>query len=458
MQGEAKEAKALLGDLENIKHLLSGLTGSIDTAITDLKAKAPFIVRIKSLSSLPDELLAMILEYALETGTAVRIRRRYTIQTLSLVCQRFRRILKQSPCTWSYIDNNDDMQFVRTCLARSGSVGLSVFFTITGDNNADALQMLATIAPHSARWENLTISFNEGHPYTRTESFCLSERLQNLYLPSLQSLCLLVDPGNVEGDIYHFYESWDMPSLQRLEINKVPRKFVAPAVTSVRYLVPPWGPDPNPDNEQNASSRIQRLRPFLSAFPTLLELDVALSPWDRHGLLQMPSLSLSQLRSLRVEAYNCLPTTAGLFMAKLYAPMLRKLEFITFESNGYDDRILDFFPQDDYPALEDLTCRMIRRAKDPRGPRIAVPFEKLQGLRSLTIDAPNLVHFVPVFEPPSTLRKLKLNSVAREWLSDLRWSFGKDVWKGLEVLEIGCKIPITTMNEIDEAHVDREFY
>lgn len=171
----------------------------------------------------------------------------------------------------------------------------------------------------------------------------------------------------------------------------------------------------------------------------------------------MPSLQLPHLTRLCVDASSCGSTTAGLFMAKLQAPLLRKLEIVMPKCYDDDIRILDFFPRDNYPALKDLICRMIE--KDGRGPLISLPFEKLPGLRSLTVDAPNLVHFIPrgAFEPPSTLRTIKLNSVAHGWLSNLRWAFVRDVWKGLEVLEIGGKIPSSTMNEIDEAHVNRRF-
>lgn len=81
----AKESKSSLRDLENIKHVLSGLSRSIDLAITGLKQSTPHILHSKSLASLPDELLATILAYRIES---CKIRwHRHLIQTLSLVCQ-----------------------------------------------------------------------------------------------------------------------------------------------------------------------------------------------------------------------------------------------------------------------------------------------------------------------------------------------------------------------------------
>lgn len=368
----AKDSKSSLRDLENIKHVLSGLSKSIDSAITGLKQSTPHILHSKSLASLPDELLATILEYRIET---CKIRwRHYLIQTLSLVCQRFRRIVLQSPRSWSYIDNNDNMSYARACLDRSGSVGLSVSFSIMSYSNP--LRFLDAIVPHSARWENLSITFIEQHPYTRTSAFCRSKLLQNLHLPSLRSLCLMASPGNVESDIYHFYESWDMPNLRQLEMNKVPRRFIAPTVTSVRYSLRNIGNTLYEDPD--AFAQIQRLGPFLSAFPALVELEVAICLWGARGLEQMPSLQLPHLTRLRVDASSCGSTTAGLFMAKLQAPLLRKLEIVMPKCNGDDIRILDFFPCDNYPALKDLICRMIEHENDDRGPLISLPFEKLK--------------------------------------------------------------------------------
>lgn len=63
----AKDSKPSLRNLENIKHVLSGLSKSIDSAITGLKQSTPHILHYKSLASLPDELLATILEYRFET-------------------------------------------------------------------------------------------------------------------------------------------------------------------------------------------------------------------------------------------------------------------------------------------------------------------------------------------------------------------------------------------------------
>lgn len=142
----AKDSQPSLRDLESIKHVLSGLSKSIDSDITGLKQSTPHILRSKSLASLPDELLATILEYSIES---CKIRwRRYLIQTLSLVCQRFRRIVLQSPRSWSYIDNNDNMSYVHACLDRSGSVELWVSFSIMSYSNP--LRFLDAIVPHSA--------------------------------------------------------------------------------------------------------------------------------------------------------------------------------------------------------------------------------------------------------------------------------------------------------------------
>lgn len=451
----AKEAKAL-GDLENIKHVLSSLAISLDEAIRGLKPIASPVVLDKRLLSLPDELLAMILEQA---SQARRIPRCDQIQSLSLVCQRFRHIILNNPRIWSYICSEDEMSYVRACLERSGSAGLSISFT-TRSGYSGPLQILAAIAPHSARWKNLEISFTEGLESTQTDAFCRSELLQNLHLPSLRSLCLMVGPKDDESNIYHFHESWDMPSLQQLEINHVPRRFVAPAVTSVRWTARGYNVDNDdsddsdePIDEQNVAE-IQRLGTFLVAFPALVELDITFigSGHERYISNDMPSIELPKLNSLRIDIHKSMYARACQFMARTQAPSLRKLEIVLdYGIVGSDEeRVLGLLPHDEYPTIEDLTCRIINRKNYREPPVIQLPFEKLQRLRSLTIDAPRLLHFVTGYAPFPALHTLKLNSVSREWVSNLRCLLGKDVFAGLEVLEFGGKASITTLEDIDE--------
>lgn len=270
---------------------------------------------------------------------------------------------------------------------------------------------------------------------------------------------LMVGPKNAESDIYHFHESWDMPSLQRLEINEVPRRFIAPAVTSVRWTARGYTIDDDDDqnyepiDEQNVAE-IQRLGTFLAAFPALVELDITFIGYDHERQVSnnMPFIELPKLNFLRIDVHKSMYTRASHFMARTQTPSLRKLEIVLGNgiSGSEEERVLDLVPHDEYPTIEDLTCRIIKRKYYRKPPVIQLPFEKLQRLRSLTIDAPHLGHFVTGYAPFPVLRTLNLNSVSREWMSNLRCSLGRDVLEGLEVLEFGGKASITTMEDIDE--------
>lgn len=69
MSGNVKEARSTLCALENIKLVLSGLATSIDAAKIELNPNVRPVAQVKRLSSLlvPDELLAMVIEQAMET-------------------------------------------------------------------------------------------------------------------------------------------------------------------------------------------------------------------------------------------------------------------------------------------------------------------------------------------------------------------------------------------------------
>lgn len=71
MSGNVKEARSTLCALENIRLVLSGLATSIDAAKIELNPNVRPVAhwQVKRLSSLlvPDELLAMVIEQAMET-------------------------------------------------------------------------------------------------------------------------------------------------------------------------------------------------------------------------------------------------------------------------------------------------------------------------------------------------------------------------------------------------------
>lgn len=146
-------ARSTLRNLEDIKTVLAGLSTSGEEIVKEIKEHIrPFEFGM-GLSSLPDEMLSKIFEHALE---GQRSGRASSKGAWSLVCRQFRRVVLSTPRLWSRIRSSDRVPYVRTCLKRSKSVGLSIYLYLINDHGQpedmkrDSL-FLAAVVPHSAR-------------------------------------------------------------------------------------------------------------------------------------------------------------------------------------------------------------------------------------------------------------------------------------------------------------------
>lgn len=149
------------------------------------------------------------------------------------------------------------MPYVRTCLQRSKSVGLSIKLRLYDTTRLQhALSFLAAVITHLTRWEHFGAVL--GKTDDRTELF-QSHLLSNLRLPSLQSFSLSLSSSTILGDdTGHFYQSWEMPNLRFLYVDIIPKSFVASRLSSVHFSKICMA-ESAPEGE--------RLRNFISAFP-----------------------------------------------------------------------------------------------------------------------------------------------------------------------------------------------
>lgn len=373
-------ARATLRDFENVKAVLAGLSASLEETLKEIKERiGPFELG-KGLSSVPDEILSKIFEHA--TGGPKEHNHAVTKGNLSLVCRHFRGVVLNTPRLWSHITSFDKMPYVRACLKRGKSVGLSLVVYLNDEDELyveRALAFLATVVPHSSRWEYLYVSFDatvlglEGR---------MIELLSNLRLPSLHSLILLSSSPNILGDdIRHFYQSWEMPNLRSLEVDIIPKPFVAPKLSSVQLRQFDIGED---------AAESERLRNFLTTFPELEELCLELwrngaKGYDQRDLLiDMPNLETLQIKS-SFRARDVRP-----FMIALRAAKLRELEIIMSAEDIIDGELLfdNFLPLQQYPALETLRVRLLELSGLDQMKKLPIPFGKIPGLRTLSLDAP----------------------------------------------------------------------
>lgn len=369
-------ARSTVRDFENVKAVLAGLSASLEETVKDIeKHICPFKLG-KGLASIPDELLSEVFVHGLgsygDDPTTSK-------ETLSLVCRRFRRVVFNTPRLWSRINSGDNIPDVRTCLERSKSVGLTLVLDLNNDDDSDvglerALAFLATVLPHSSRWEYLHLSFDATSLGWESR---MMQLLSNLRLPSLHSL-ILMSSDELSDDIGHFYQSWEMPNLRSLEVDIIPKSFVAPKLSSVHLRQFEIGKD---------AAASERLRNFLTTFPDLEELSLDFCEDGAQGYPRDLLIDMPNLKTLSIESSDSALDVVP-FMTALRAAKLRELEIIMSAAEIQPDELIFeyFLPLRQYPSLEILKVRLLDQLRE-----LPLPFGKIPGLRKLSLDAPGFV-------------------------------------------------------------------
>lgn len=436
------EARSTLRDLEGAKLLLEGLSASLEKTVMDIKKHIlPFELG-RSLASTPDEILSLIFEH---------LKGNHAKGNLSLVCRQFRRVAVNTPRLWSHISSYNEMPYVRACLQRSKTVGLSIgLYLYTDADFQNALSFVAAVVPHSTRWEDFQACIGKATYSTRIFPF-----LSNLRLPSLHSLCLTsFSSGDWGDDTGHFYSTWEVPNLRSLDIDRIPKLFEAPKLSSMCLR--------DVFIYEGNAAKSDRLREFLSAFSGLEELDLELIGRGVHLCQQAQLIEMPNLKHLSIGSPESDTRGISSFMVALRAPKLRKLkiDMLAPVSDDEDFRTLeDLFPHEDYSSVESLTLTMTDREYT----QFFIPFGKLRGLRSLSVDSPNLAPyiidadgddgFVPALH---TLRLSNCRESHLNMLRDLKNALKEQgKWDSFRRLEISSAATNALFGKADELYGDK---
>lgn len=375
--------------------MLQGLWGTLQETVKAIKENLRTFKLGKGLASIPDEVLSEILEHVVKFNYGlISI---YDRGNLSLVCRRFRRVVLETPRMWTDINSSHKKPYILACLTKSKSAGLCIDLSFNANRFSysldQSLSIFSTILHHSSRWEQL-------HVYVSTEQ-AKSENLEKLrqsklfssiHLPSLHTLTLggplFRGFSPAQEEFNAFYQSWEMPNLRSLRINHgVPKSIVAPNLISVELDLVSF---------DDGTGTSQQLQDFVSAVPTVEELYISLYRGDRQGFHRDFVLDMPKLKALNLSALCAGRSDIRSLMVALRAPALRKMKIVMSTPNSEDDRdtaLNDFFPQDDYPFLEDLTLKMSTTGSLAFA-TFHLPFTKLRALRSLWLDTPGLYPYI----------------------------------------------------------------
>lgn len=441
------DARSTLRDLDGAKVLLEGLSASLEKTIMDIKKHIFPFELARGLASTPDEILSLIFEHANGIHSSDGRIFRDTKEELSLVCRRFRRVAVNSPRLWSNIGSSAKMPYVRACLQRSKTVGLSISLNLHEYAELQHVSsFLAAVVPHATRWEYFGAFFGRLTNSTRILPFLL-----NLRLPSLHSLCLtFLDCAILRDDDGHFYQSWEVPNLRSLDIDIIPRIFEAPNLSSVCF---------QGVSIDEGTAESERLKDFLSAFPKLEELDIVfhgrgMQYYQQAQLIEMPNLKHLSIGALYSYTKEICP-----FMVALRAPKLRKLDLHmsapVSDDNGFRT-LEDLFPHEDYSSMESLTLTMT----SGESTQFYVPFQKLRSLRSLSLISPNLFPQFPDYNDGGeqdfgfvpALHTLKISDCGKgqmQMLSDLKTTLkSQGKWDSFRQLEVSSALNMRQLNAL----------
>lgn len=218
------ELKAGLGDIEAVEEQLRQMLASASDASRRLRGK--FIARANRacFRDLPDEIIAIILEMALD-DTRSQWQLGETANSFGRVCRQWHRVVGSLPVFWSKI-SSPPFQLKKATLFASRAVAPTICLSIRGifvsgfDTEASELKrvmgMYKLAVSVSARIQKLALHFYaDDMPHLEQ----ILETCANVSLPSLSELKLNCSSNEVGRKTRRLCQSWDMPSLQTLTLS-----------------------------------------------------------------------------------------------------------------------------------------------------------------------------------------------------------------------------------------------
>ncbi len=222
-----------------IQDCISRQVEACDTQVRALRLRG-------GLSSLPDEILAIVLEYATTTpfdiyeeGNSAILFTRAAI-TLSHICQRFRFLMVRISSLWSRIFNGMKYRLVSALCVRMTMPTAEIILEETKlRSRTNPEKFLRTVAPRSELWRRfvhgqINSSFStDGTSEASKELKMLARVTNHLHAPFLAELVIchkahiLPESHNQDvHDSFHYYSTWFAPRLRSLTMcNLVPVPF-----------------------------------------------------------------------------------------------------------------------------------------------------------------------------------------------------------------------------------------
>ncbi|KLO09634.1 hypothetical protein SCHPADRAFT_943498 [Schizopora paradoxa] len=250
-------SRTLLQRLECLRHILTGVTSSLDLKIQHAQRQADRMGSICGLAALPSEVLCNIFSFAVH-GFPSDGPRSLVSMRLSHVCRHFRDLMLANPRFWTEIRSTPrkpELGLVEACIQRSKKRPLDIHlnlytskvqlyapaippldqyypngFPYMTQQKLECDEVLSLLVPHIERWRSLHLHYVDGEGFSgSTEIF---ERLEGSLFPILETIAEYHDQLNKDGSDrdMRYIPSWNTPALSNLIVyDCLPRSIVSTA-------------------------------------------------------------------------------------------------------------------------------------------------------------------------------------------------------------------------------------
>lgn len=408
--------------LEPSHHVLQLLSHGVASKLRDCQKRISSIYSRVAFHSLPEEILASILEYATYHPVAERgwdcEKARSIIASvkaaikLSSVCSHFRVVALHSPNLWNRICVGMPQDMLTTCVERAGFTGLQIFFdlSIMGLKTPEPreemmfpfLEFVISLAEVWRRFDYECFPYLcSGNPFPETEMNTLEIMTRNLHATQLSDLSVRYEDnhedifreGIPEGDefdrsrwqkLLHFYSTWTLPALRSMStINLIPIPFAGSSSIEVLSI--------KMDYSKNRAFDALALSAFLSTCSVLRKLSLQLT--RANVLADSPFNNPIHIRRMeKVEDFSlyldrCRTSSIEFLMDAVHFPSVTSASFTVVCSAQTNPNLnvqAVFSAPDVFPLLEALQFSVRCEGSSPDQPHpIRLPIRNLPNLKTL---------------------------------------------------------------------------
>ncbi len=415
-----EEASQLFRDAHHLDHMLpilKRLTESVVTLQSAFKRRLRPIASAlsKGLTSLPDDLLTLVFEFASPPGEGTR-----QAVWLSHVSRRFRRVALGACDIWTTLHSNATRKELKTLIARSGKrTDLHVVLHKPADDG-DTESFLDACVPLASRWSTLTISSGVddlGWGELHTVDGALAEIFDHyqLVLPRLHELQIKQGCNEDEDDdedmmVGKFLPSWATPNLRVIKCDEY-----IPLPSTAYSALSSFSASLTLASEQYAA-HFDALLAFLAAVSTITDFSLTIDILINNlSPLQLANTSCVSLTSLHLQISSLyLPGGAD----ELLHPLIRSLRMPNLANLSvsvelrYDDLLHDedsddlcdllftILPDPDtHPNLSSFSIELTltKETKDwgdyIEYKTIVIPLDKIPHVSTLNVKTFSQLHF-----------------------------------------------------------------